>query len=236
MKYCKNFLINIFSFIILFNSIKSIYNITENNKQKVRACIILQQKKFKEDEEKVNEFIKNKSEIYKRTPNKIILLAMAYCYNKIPYELAKEIINEKVNNIDINKPEIRQIYDFENYNYDNQEMNKKIYDEFFPVFEEVYGEITEKEDRIANKNKFNVYFVHTKLFKFFIYYTLINSIIVFYKKFKNSSNTIDTMDNWDIDSKKQEKNRNDENKENNNDINNHRKLKKKNRLGKLKKN
>ena len=239
MRCFKTNFINIFYFIILFNSIKSIHNITEHNKQKVRACIYLQQKKFKEDEEKVNEFIKNKSEIYERTPNKIILLAMAYCYNKIPYELANELLNWKISNIDLNKPEIKVIYDFENYNYDNQEMNKKIYDEFFPVFEEVYGEITDKEDRKANKNKFYVYFIHTNLFKFFVLFTLINSIIVFYIRFKNYSNIVEPMDYWDKDDKKKDKKGNNKDKENNNDnndSNNHRKLKKKNRIGKPKKN
>ena len=82
---------------------------------------------------------------------------------------------------------IKDIYDFEKYNYDNEEMNKKVYDEFIPFFEVVYKEIIGKEEKKLFKNQyiFNIYFLNTKLFKFFLLYTLINTIIVFYIRIKN---------------------------------------------------
>ena len=218
-----------------FQSIKSSQEINELNKQKVRACIKLQQKKFEENEDMMNEFIKNKSEVYKRTPNKVIILAMAYCYDKISYEKANEINKIKAYNLNITKLGIQEIYDFENYNYDDQERNRIIYDNFMPTFEVVFQEITDKEERNSVKDRFKVYFIHTKLFKFFVLYTIINCIIIFYIRLKNQSKYTETDNYYDKeDYNKKNKNNEEEIKEDKDY--DHRKLKKKNRLGKNKKN
>ena len=218
-----------------FQTIKSSQEINELNKQKVRACIKLQQKKFEENEDMMNEFIKNKSEVYKRTPNKVIILAMAYCYDKISYEKANEINKIKAYNLNITKLGIQEIYDFENYNYDDQERNRIIYDNFMPTFEVVFQEITDKEERNSVKDRFKVYFIHTKLFKFFVLYTIINCIIIFYIRLKNQSKYTETDNYYDKeDYNKKNKNNEEEIKEDKDY--DHRKLKKKNRLGKNKKN
>ena len=205
------------------------------DKQKVRACIKLQQKKFEENEEIMNEFIKNKSEVYKRNPNKVIILAMAYCYDKISYEIANEINKIKAYNLNVTKLGIQEIYDFESYNFDDQDKNRIIYDNFMPTFEEVFQEITDKEERNSGKNRFKVYFIHTKLFKFFVFYTIINCIIIFYIRLKNQSKYTETDNYYDKeDYNKKNKNNEEEIKEDKDY--DHRKLKKKNRLGKNKKN
>ena len=193
---CSLFIIFIL-FMFYFQSIKSSQEINELNKQKVRACIKLQQKKFEENEDMMNEFIKNKSEVYKRTPNKVIILAMAYCYDKISYEKANEINKIKAYNLNITKLGIQEIYDFENYNYDDQERNRIIYDNFMPTFEVVFQEITDKEERNSVKDRFKVYFIHTKLFKFFVLYTIINCIIIFYIRLKNQSKYTETDNYYD---------------------------------------
>ncbi len=234
---------SIYSILFLFLSFKQIetnQEITESNKQKVRACLKLQQKKFEENEELLNDFIKNKSEVYQRNPNKIILLALAYCYNKINYELSNQINKLKIHYINITRLGIKNIYDFENYDYDDQEKNKIIYENFIPTFEVVFNEITEKEDKKTSKYKFNIYFIHTKLFKFFICYTVINCIIIFHLRIKNKSKYIDQTDNiFDEDNKETIKNQEEEKENSNNNEktgNNYRKLKKKSRLGKIKNN
>ena len=219
--------------------IKTNPNITESNKEKVRACISIQQKKYEENEQKINEFINRKSDIFKQTPNKILLLAMAYCYDKISVELAKKINRIKTKNINIKSLGIEDLYNFENYNYEDQEMNKKIYDNFFPTFYVVYKEISEKEKRLEQDNH-TVYFVHTSLFKFYLFYTIINCIIVFYKRLKDPSKYVDFTNNYENKKKDDEEDEtNDDNinkktEERNNE--NNRKLKKKNRLGKNKNN
>jgi len=220
---------------LYFQTIKSSQEINELNKQKVRACIKLQQKKFEENEEIMNEFIKNKSEVYKRTPNKVIILAMAYCYDKISYEKANEINKIKSYNLNITRLGIQDIYDFEKYDYDDQEQNRIIYDNFMPTFEVVFQEITDKEERNSVKDRFKVYFIHTKLFKFFIFYTIINCIIIFYIRLKNQSKNTETDNYFDKeDNNKKNKNNEEEIKEDKDY--DYRKLKKKNRLGKNKKN
>ena len=220
---------------LYFQTIKSSQEINELNKQKVRACIKLQQKKFEENEDMMNEFIKNKSEVYKRTPNKVIILAMAYCYDKISYEKANEINKIKSYNLNITRLGIQDIYDFEKYDYDDQEQNRIIYDNFMPTFEVVFQEITDKEERNSVKDRFKVYFIHTKLFKFFIFYTIINCIIIFYIRLKNHYKYKETDIYFDKENNnKKNKNKEEEIKEDKDY--DYRKLKKKNRLGKSKKN
>ena len=237
----KIFSFNIIILIILIITIKSNQNITESKIKRVRACIVLQQKKFEENQEIVNSFLQQKSEQLNRTQNKILILSLAYCFNKISDDLAYIITNTKIQNLNINTLNIKDIYDFEKYNYDNEEMNKNVYNDFIPFFEVVYKEIIGKEEKKLFKNQYiyNIYFVNTKLFKFFILYTLINTIIVFYIRIKNSSKYIDktnSVENNKNDEEDEENLDNTKNIDDNKENNNHRKLKKKNRLGKVKKN
>lgn len=237
----KIFSFNIIILIILIITIKSNQNITESKIKRVRACIVLQQKKFEENQEIVNSFLQQKSEQLNRTQNKILILSLAYCFNKITDDLAYIITNTKIQNLNINTLNIKDIYDFEKYNYDNEEMNKNVYNDFIPFFEVVYKEIIGKEEKKLFKNQYiyNIYFVNTKLFKFFILYTLINTIIVFYIRIKNSSKYIDktnSVENNKNDEEDEENLDNTKNIDDNKENNNHRKLKKKNRLGKVKKN
>ena len=237
----KIFSFNIIILIILIITIKSNQNITESKIKRVRACIVLQQKKFEENQEIVNSFLQQKSEQLNRTQNKILILSLAYCFNKITDDLAYIITNTKIQNLNINALNIKDIYDFEKYNYDNEEMNKNVYNDFIPFFEVVYKEIIGKEEKKLFKNQYiyNIYFVNTKLFKFFILYTLINTIIVFYIRIKNSSKYIDktnSVENNKNDEEDEENLDNTKNIDDNKENNNHRKLKKKNRLGKVKKN
>ena len=230
---------NLIIILILIVSIKTNPNISESNKEKVRACITIQQKKYEENEQKINEFINNKSDIYKQTPNKILILAMAYCYDKISVELAKKINRIKTKNINITSLGVEDLYNFENFNYNDQERNKKIYDNFFPTFYVVYKEITDKDKQTSEQNHM-IYFVHTPLFKFYLLYTIINCIIVFYKRLKDPSKYVDFTSNYENKKKDdEEEETNDDNthkktEESNNE--NNRKLKKKNRLGKNKNN
>lgn len=232
MNFIYSFFIIIIFFIFLFELIESKKEITIGDKKKVRACLMLQQKKFNENEGLMNEFIKNKSEIYKRTPNKIVLLSLAYCYDKISFETANKIVKSK--RLNIMELDIKDIYDFENYNYDDQERNKIVYDNFFPIFQEVFEELSENEERKNPKDKFYVYFIHTKLFKFFTLYTIINCVIVFYIRFKNHPKNIDKDNKFDVEDNYKNTKNNDEEEINGKEKedNNLRRLKKKNRLGK----
>ena len=233
MKFFSNFIL----FLILIIFIKTNLNIPESNKERVRACISLQQKKFLENEKKINEFIDSKSKMYNQTHNKVILLAMAYCFDKMSFELARKITGYNSRNLNITKLGVEDIYNFENYNYDNQEMNRKIYDNFYPSFYAVYKEITDKDKDISDPNIFSFYFIHTNLFKFFLLYTIINSIIVLYIRFKDSDKYIDFTKNNDNKKEDDEEDDSDsDNKKTEVDDKKSKKSKKKHKIDKYKKN
>ena len=233
MSLIASFFINIILYSLIIISINAYPEITEASKKKTKACIRLQQKKFEENEEKIKKFIKEKSHIFQKNSNKIILLAMAYCYDKISLENAEKINRLSHRNLNIEELGIEDLYNFENYNYDDDKRNKIIYENFLPIFDVVYHELTENEER--NKNKYQLYFVHTNLFKFFWYYTIINTIIIFYIRIKNLSKFEDTTVNY-VDKnerkKEEEKKTNNEKSTDTGNESNYRKLKKQNKYGK----
>jgi len=228
MKNFNFFFIYLILLVEYISNDKTYPKITKEDKAKVNACISLQQKKFQENEELINNFVKKYSYIYTNSPNKIILLAMAYCYDKIPIDIANAINKWNIRSLNVTRLGIEDIYNFENYNYSDAELNKKTYSRFIPIFEVVYNEISGKDNN-NNINKFDVYFTHTFLFKFFVAYTLINIIIIFKNRIINRSKFVDTT----VELKEEDLNEKTEEKENKDSTDN-RKLKKKNKLGKVK--
>ena len=124
--------INIIYINILIIPIKSSTKIPLSKKIRIHACMTLQEKKFGTNENILTEFIQNRSYVYPDHPNKIILLAMAYCYNKMTDDLANYINKVNINKLDINRNDINELYNFENYDYNDTQMNeiKKIIKNF----------------------------------------------------------------------------------------------------------
>ncbi len=228
--------INILS---LITSAKTSQKIPIPNKLRVQACMVLQEKKYGENDNILNKFLESKSYVYPENPNKIILLAMAYCYDRMSNELATRIINTNIKKIKINNPEISELYNFEKYNYNDTQRNEKIYNQFIPVFNVVYKEITNRESYEDFWKNYKFYFVHTPLFKFFEVYLIINTIIVFYLRIKNRAKYIDESQNEEESDDTDEENKDikdDSNKDkSNSNNNNYRKLKKRKGLSKYKK-
>ena len=193
----------------------------------------LQEKKFGSNENILNEFIQNKSYVYPDRPNKIILLAMAYCYSKMNESIANYINSVNIKKLDINRSDINEIYNFENYDYNDTQMNEKIYNRFIPVFNIVYKEITNKENYQEFWDNYQFYFKQTKLWKFFLIYLFVNIIIVFYLRIKNRNKFIDKQ-NKNEDDDDSEENKESQNDNNDKNKNNHRRLKKKKGLTKNK--
>ena len=222
---------------ILTTTTKSSKKIPLANKLKIKACMILQERKYGEDENGLNAFLESKKYVFPDHPNKIVLLAMAYCYEKMSTDIANYINNINLNKLDVNRSDIAELYNIENFNYNDSQMNEKIYSKFIPVFNVVYKEMTNKESYKEFWDNYEFYFVHTKLFKFFAAFIIINTIIIFYLRFKNRSKFIDDSNNNDEDDDEDiEEEKHDDNNEkykNKNNIN-HRKLKKKKVLNKNK--
>ena len=239
----KNFLfyINlIYINILLSTSSKQPKRIPLADRLKIKACMILQEKKYGDNEEYLNNFLLSKSYVYPDHPNKIVLLAMAYCYDKMSDELANYINKVNFKKLDVSRKDIYDIYNFEDYDYNDTKRNEKIYKKFIPLFNVVYKEMTNRESYQEFWDNYEFYFVHTKLFKFFACFIIINTIIIFYLRFKNRSKFIDEIsednNNEDEEEFEEEKEDNNENKEEKNKNNSsHRKLKKKKGLMKNKK-
>ena len=239
----KNFLfyINlIYINILLSTSSKQPKRIPLADRLKIKACMILQEKKYGDNEEYLNNFLRSKSYVYPDHPNKIVLLAMAYCYDKMSDELANYINKVNFKKLDVSRKDIYDIYNFEVYDYNDTKRNEKIYKKFIPLFNVVYKEMTNRESYQEFWDNYEFYFVHTKLFKFFACFIIINTIIIFYLRFKNRSKFIDEIsednNNEDEEEFEEEKEDNNENKEEKNKNNSsHRKLKKKKGLMKNKK-
>ena len=259
MKYNYFFLIIIFviqSSIIQTNQKFFKDNIT---KQKIKACISLHRLKFLEEKDLIDDFFKKLTKILGRDEQRVLYLALAICVDQINNEDALKINHRTENNkiIKIYNKEIKKLYDLDQYDYSNQTNNAYLYNNFIPVFEKIYGEI-EKEKENFFKEKY-IYFIHTPLFKFFLIYTIINTIIIFMKRFKRK-NKIDNDNNNDVNYKNcqcayhcsrryrkeeeeeniSEQENNDEKEENNNENKKNgnkgefRKLNKKSKIGKKK--
>ena len=173
--------LNLLIFILLINIIFT--TITEIQKIKVRACMILQSQKYKEEEEKVTHYLEHMSKELKAEPKQILYMSLSVCSKIIPEKLAR-IIHETSGEAKLNKtnPLVSKIYNFEYYSYDNVEFVKKAYEEFVPVFEVVREEIRNQK-RLFN-GEFQFEFVHTPLFKLFFVYFIINTIIIFYRRIR----------------------------------------------------
>ena len=232
--------LNFFSIIIIYlniliQTVISTPKIPLANRLRIKACMNLQEKKFGENENILNEFLQNFSYVFPENPNKIILLAMAHCYNKMTDEIANYINKEKLKILDINRPGLKDIYNFENYDYNDTAMNEKIYRKFKPVFNFVYKEMTNQENYKEFWDNYEFYFTKTKLFKFFFAYLWINVFIVYYLRIKNRSKYVDESNNKEDDNDSDDEITENKNDNNDKNPNNHRKLKKKKGLGKNKK-
>ena len=111
----KNFLfyINIIYInILLSTSSKQPKRIPLADRLKIKACMILQEKKYGDNEEYLNNFLQSKSYVYPDHPNKIVLLAMAYCYDKMSDELANYINKVNFKKLDVSRKDIYDIYNF----------------------------------------------------------------------------------------------------------------------------
>ena len=229
------FIINLSIFSLISTS-KQSKRLPLASKLKVKACMILQEKKFGEEENYLNEFLKNKSYVFPENPNRIVILAMAYCYDKMNDDTANYINKVSFKKLDVNRKDINEIFNFEIYDYNDTKRNEKVYNKFIPIFNVVYKEMTNKESFKEFWNNYEFYFVKTKLFKFFAFFICINTVIVFFLRIKNRSKFIDKNDNDDDSEDEYEENKEEqEDDKGDKNNNNHRKLKKKKGLAKNKK-
>ena len=174
----KLFIINI----ILFAYVNSQQKITELQKIKGRVCLTMQSRKYQEEKEPMTNWIEHLSKDLNVEPKHILFICLSMCYKLIPDNLARKI-HKNLGNFDIdrNDAEFAKIYDYEFYNYDNIDFINKATKEFQPVFDIIKDEV-----RKQGRDFFeNFQFEMTPLLKFYLFYFLVNTIIIFYKRIKN---------------------------------------------------
>ncbi len=168
--------------IILFAYVNSQQKITELQKIKGRVCLTMQSRKYQEEKEPMTNWIEHLSKDLNVEPKHILFICLSMCYKLIPDNLARKI-HKNLGNFDIdrNDAEFAKIYDYEFYNYDNIDFINKATKEFQPVFDIIKDEV-----RKQGRDFFeNFQFEMTPLLKFFLFYFLVNTIIIFYKRIKN---------------------------------------------------
>ena len=168
--------------IILFAYVNSQQKITELQKIKGRVCLTMQSRKYQEEKEPMTNWIEHLSKDLNVEPKHILFICLSMCYKLIPDNLARKIHKDLGNfDIDRNDAEFAKIYDYEFYNYDNIDFINKATKEFQPVFNIIKDEV-----RKQGRDFFeNFQFEMTPLLKFFLFYFLVNTIIIFYKRIKN---------------------------------------------------
>ena len=168
--------------IILFAYANSQQKITELQKIKGRVCLTMQSRKYQEEKEPMTNWIEHLSKDLNVEPKHILFICLSMCYKLIPDNLARKIHKDLGNfDIDRNDAEFAKIYDYEFYNYDNIDFINKATKEFQPVFDIIKDEV-----RKQGRDFFeNFQFEMTPLLKFFLFYFLVNTIIIFYKRIKN---------------------------------------------------
>lgn len=169
--------------IILFAYVNSQQKITELQKIKGRVCLTMQSRKYQEEKEPMTNWIEHLSKDLNVEPKHILFICLSMCYKLIPDNLARKIHKDLGNfDIDRNDAEFAKIYDYEFYNYDNIDFINKATKEFQPVFDIIKDEV-----RKQGRDFFeNFQFEMTPLLKFFLFYFLVNTIIIFYKRIKNT--------------------------------------------------
>ena len=168
--------------IILFAYVNSQQKITELQKIKGRVCLTMQSRKYQEEKEPMTNWIEHLSKDLNVEPKHILFICLSMCYKLIPDNLARKIHKDLGNfDIDRNDAEFAKIYDYEFYNYDNIDFINKATKEFQPVFDIIKDEV-----RKQGRDFFeNFQFEMTPLLKFYLFYFLVNTIIIFYKRIKN---------------------------------------------------
>ena len=193
MKKFNPFLLIIIFIILSLIIIQTNQQFINNNitKQKIKACISIHRLKFIQEKELIDYFFKKMEKILKREEQKILYLALAICVNEINNDDALKINNLIDNSkmVKLYNKEIKKLYDLDKYDYSNQTNNAYLFNNFIPVFDKIYEEI-EKENKRFFEEKY-IYFIHTPLFKLFLIYTIINTIIIFTKRLKKKKKIID---------------------------------------------
>ncbi len=180
------------NFILLIIKIKNIFNFSDIQKNKVKACLVIYKSRMVEDKINYDNFIEENSKKIKDFKDKVFLFGLTNCYLNINDDYAYKIIY--VLNKKTYEPLSKQNFDLLNIeNYSEKEFLdkkfQKIINEFTDIFKELKNEGEFGNFNNDNNNNNNKYLnidekkmnIINKIVKYiFILYAIINITIMIY--------------------------------------------------------
>ena len=178
------------NFILLIIKIKNIFNFSDIQKNKVKACLVIYKSRMVEDKINYDNFIKENSKKIKDFKDKVFLFGLTNCYLNINDEYAYKIIY--VLNKKTYVPLSKQNFDLLNIeNFSEKQVSDKNFQKIINEFTDIFKELKDEgEFGNSNNNNNNSKYLNidekkmniiNKIVKYiFILYAIINIIIMIY--------------------------------------------------------
>lgn len=177
------------NFILLIIKIKNIFNFTEEQKNKVKACLVIYKSRMFEDKINYDNFIKENSKKIKDFKDKVFLFGLTNCYLNINDEYAYKIIY--VLNKKTYDPLSKQNFDLLNIeNFSEKQVSDKNFQKIINEFTDIFKELKDEGEFGNSNNNNNSKYLNidekkmniiNKIVKYiFILYAIINIIIMIY--------------------------------------------------------
>jgi len=178
------------NFILLIINIKNIFNFTDEQKNKVKACLVIYKSRMLEDKINYDNFIEENSKTIKDFKDKVFLFGLTNCYLNINDEYAYNIIY--VLNQKTYEPLSKQNFDLLNIeNFSEKQFLDKKFQKYINEYTDIFKELKDEgEFGNSNNNNNNSKYLNidekkmniiNKIVKYiFILYAIINIIIMIY--------------------------------------------------------
>ena len=178
------------NFILLIINIKNIFNFTDEQKNKVKACLVIYKSRMLEDKINYDNFIEENSKKIKDFKDKVFLFGLTNCYLNINDEYAYNIIY--VLNQKTYEPLSKQNFDLLNIeNFSEKQVSDKNFQKIINEFTDIFKELKDEgEFGNSNNNNNNSKYLNidekkmniiNKIVKYiFILYAIINITIMIY--------------------------------------------------------
>jgi len=176
------------NFFILLIKIKNIFNFTNQQKNKVKACLVIYKSRMLEDKINYDYFIEENSKKFKDFKDRVFLFGLANCYININEDYAYKIVyvlNEHT--FDPLSKENFDLINIENYSekkfFDNK--FQKFINEFTDIFKELknegeFGNKKNNNNKYLNVDEKKMNIINTIVKIIFILYAIINIVIMIY--------------------------------------------------------
>ena len=177
------------NFILLIIKIKNIFNFSDIQKNKVKACLVIYKSRMVEDKINYDNFIEENSKKIKDFKDKVFLFGLTNCYLNINDDYAYKIIY--VLNKKTYEPLSKQNFDLLNIeNFSEKQFFDKKFQKIINEYTDIFKELKDEGEFGNSNNNNNSKYLNidekkmniiNKIVKYiFILYAIINIIIMIY--------------------------------------------------------